>query len=176
MKILQILVLTLVLLVLTVGAVAQKAVLSGTVYDANGAVIPETKITATNEKGEKFETVSNSEGIYILNLAFNQYDTRKSADFEIAEYEITVEREKGFEKFVLKKFKFIPSYKGKMNLDIALDVAENTNCGAGGCIEDGRLPVESSKIEVSDKILRRPSEQLPKAENKNKRKDKNNKR
>ncbi|HEX8369547.1 MAG TPA: hypothetical protein VF604_13455 [Pyrinomonadaceae bacterium] len=60
-----------------------------------------------------------------------------------------------------------------MNLDIALD-ADNSNCGAGGCPET--LPVESNKREVSDKILQtRPLEELPKEQNKSKRKKKNNK-
>lgn len=107
-----------------------QAILSGTVYDANGAVIPETKVMATNEKDERFETITNDEGIYVLNLPFNLYDTRKSADFKIAKYTISVEQ-KHFEKFVLKDFKFVPSTNGKMNLDIALDV-DNSICGAGG--------------------------------------------
>ena len=167
MKFLRILV---VIVGLAVFANAQKAILSGTVYDANGAVIPETKIIATNDKGEKFVTLSNSEGIYMLDLPYNQYDTRRSANFKVAEYEVKVERERGFEKFVLRKFKFVPSTNGRMNLDIALDAAENTNCGAGGCIQDKRLPVEPSDQKASDKILKRPSEDLPKAKN-NKRKN-----
>jgi len=170
MKILQILVL---IFGLVIFADALKAVLSGTIYDANGAVIPETKITAINEKGEKFETKTNSEGIYVLNLPFNLYDTRTSSNYKIAKYEIVVDREKGFEKFVLKEFKFVPTYKGKMNLDIALDVY-NTNCGVAGCLPYLQF-VESQQSEVSNKILQRPLEKLPKEQNKSKRKNKNNK-
>ena len=166
MKILQILVLMFGFVVLVN---AQKAVLSGTVYDANGAVIPATKITAINEKGERFETETNGEGVYVLNLAFNLYDTKTSSDFKIAKYEIVIDREKGFEKFVLTDFKFVPSYKGRMNLDIALDVY-NTNCGVAGCLPYLQF-VESQQPEVSNKILQRPLEKLPKAQNKTKRKN-----
>lgn len=170
MKILQILVLIFGFVVLVN---AQKAVLSGTVYDANGAVIPETKIIAINEKGERFKTETNNEGVYVLNLPFNLYDTKNSAHFKIAKYEIIVDRERGFEKFVLKDFKFVPSYRGKMNLDIALEVY-NTNCGVAGCFPDLQF-VEFQQPEVSNQILQRPLEELPKAQNKPKRKNKNNK-
>ncbi len=59
------------ILVLIVGlavfANAQKGVLTGTVYDANGAVIVKSKVTAVNQKGEKFEATTNDEGVYSLN-------------------------------------------------------------------------------------------------------------
>jgi len=103
---------------------AQKAVLSGNVYDAYGALIVEAKITVINEKGEKFETVTNDEGFYILDLHFNPYNSK--TDFKIAKYEIIVIKE-GFEKNFIKDFKFVPSSKGKMNLDFALDVFVNIN-------------------------------------------------
>ena len=131
MKFLQIL----VLIIGSVGFISAqtngKAVLSGTVYDANGAVIPDAVVSVTNEKGENFATLANGEGIYVLNLPFNLYDTKKT-DFRLMKYEIIVRKEH-FEKFVLKGFKFVPSTKGKMNLDIALDL-DNSNCGAGGCL------------------------------------------
>lgn len=155
---------------LAVFANGQKAVLSGAVYDANGAVVPETVVIAINEKGEKFGTLTNSEGIYVLNLPFNPYNSK--ADFKIAKYEITAEH-KHFKKYVLKDFKFVPSTNRKMNLDIALEV-DNSNCGAAGCLPNLH-PVEQQKTEVSDKILQKPSEKFSKEENKNKRKNKNNK-
>ena len=155
--------------VLTVFAEGQKADLSGSVYDATGALIIGAKVTALNEKGEKFETVTDNDGIYTLNLPFNPYTSK--ADFKTAKYEITAEHNH-FEKIVLKGFKFVPSYKGKLNLDLALDVAENTNCGASGCIEDQRQPIELSNRKVQNKILQRPLEKLPEAKNKTKRNNK----
>lgn len=103
----------------------------GTIYDANGAVIVKAQVLAVNENGERFLAITDDEGIYSLSLPFNSYDSRNSSvDFKTLKYEITVEAEH-FEKKVLKDFRFIPSYKGVMNLDFALDVAASHNCGAG---------------------------------------------
>lgn len=158
MRLLQILVLTLGLAV--VGS-AQKSILTGSVYDANGAVIPGAKITVADVKGEKFETKTNNEGVYVLNLPFNPYDTTKSGTgFRIAKYKITVEG-LDFEKSILNDFRFAPSFQGKMNLDFALDVAANDSCEPAGCPE--LLPVESPNIKLSDKISTMPLEELPKA-------------
>ena len=121
MKILQILILMFGLVVFTN---AQKAILSGNVYDANGSLIVGAKVTAINEKDEKFETGTNSDGVYVLNLPFNSYNSK--SDFQIAKYEIIVAKE-GFQKNFVKDFKFVPSSEGKMNLDIALDVFVNIN-------------------------------------------------
>ncbi len=60
----------------------------------------------------------------MLNLPFNIYNS--TADFKITKYEIIVTKE-GFEKNFVKDFNFVPSSKGKMNLDIALDVFVNIN-------------------------------------------------
>ena len=56
---------------------AQKAILSGTVTDKFGSVIPGAKVFALNEKGEKFETITNAEGNYVLNLLFNSVDKKR---------------------------------------------------------------------------------------------------
>ena len=136
-----------------------QAILSGTVYDANGAVIPQTIVIAINERGEKFATLANSEGIYVLNLPFNRYNSKSSAGFKVAKYAISAEQ-KHFDKFVLKDFKFVPSTNGKMNLDIALDV-DTSNCGVAGCLPNLQS-VESQKRMVSDKILQIPLEKIPK--------------
>ncbi len=121
MKILQILVL---MFGLVVAANAQKAVLTGSVYDPNGSLIVNSKITAVNQKGEKFVALTNEEGVYILNLPLDKY--KPILNQKITKYEITVESP-NFEKFILKNFKFIGSSKGQMNLDFALDVFVNIN-------------------------------------------------
>jgi hypothetical protein len=173
MKVLQILVL---ILVFVVTENAQTSILSGTVYDANGAVIPETKITAINQKGEKFETLTNDEGFYFLDLPFTRYDSKLFFDFVMAKYEIIVDRENwGFEKFVLKDFRFVPSYKGKMNLDIALNSINPEPCGYSGADCLNTPVIKTTKAKISDKILQRPLEKFPKEQNKTKRKNKNNK-
>lgn len=176
MKVLRILVLILGCVIFVKTQTNDKTVLTGIVYDANGALIPAAKVLAINEKGEKFEALTNDEGVYVLRLPFNAVETKSSVDFRIAKYEIIVDlTNRGFEKFVLKDFKFVASYTGKMNLDIALDV-DNSNCGAGGCVINEPPVVESNKREITDKFLQtRPSEELPKKQNKSKRKKKINK-
>ena len=158
---------------LTIFVNAQKAFLSGTLYDAVGAVIPEVKVTAVNEKGEKFETVTNNDGVYSLSLPYNLYEARtSSANFKIARFEIIVDLEyRGFEKFVVKDFKFIPAYSGKMFFDIALDTKNPEPCGYAGadCLKTPIL--EDTKGKVQNKILQRPLEKLPKKQNKTKRKN-----
>jgi hypothetical protein len=168
MKFLQILVL---MFGLVIFANAQKAILSGTVYDANGAVIPKTRVIATNEMGECFETLANDEGTYSLDLPFNDYSSRKSSNFKITKYEIRVNRENGFDKFVLKDFMFVPSSKGKMNLDIALYAVNPEPCGYSGADCLSAPSVETTKAKSSDKISQRPLGKLPKARNKSKRKN-----
>lgn len=127
MKVLQTLVLFLGLVMFVNAQVNTKAVLSGTVYDANGAVISDVKITAVNQKGEIFDTFSNAEGNYILNLPYTKYDAKSASTFKMAKYEITFDGTKiGFYKNTLKNFNFVPSHK-KMWLDFALDVKPPDN-------------------------------------------------
>ncbi len=174
MKFLQVLILISGLVVFVNSQTNNKAVLSGTVYDANGAVIPETKITVINEKGEKFETVTNDEGFYMLDLPYNLYNTKSSADFKIAKYEMIFDKENaGFEKFVLKGFKLVPSYKGRMIVDVALDARNPEPCGYSGAECLSTPVIKTEEVKISDKILQRPLEKSLKEQNK--RKNKNNK-
>ena len=180
MKILQILVL---ILGLAASVNGQKAILGGTLYDANGAIIPNEKVTAINEKGEKFEALTNDDGVYSLSLPFNSYDAKSSsADFRIAKFEIVVDLEyRGFEKFSVKDFKFIPAYSEKMIFDIALESRNPEPCGYSGadcptilyCPAGEQETIKTTKAKVLNEISQRPLEKLPKAKNKNKRKNKN---
>jgi hypothetical protein len=119
MKILHILVLMFCFVVM---ANAQKAILTGSVYDPNGSLIVNSKITAVNQKGEKFVALTNEEGVYVLSLPYNN-EYNLSLFPKVSKYDITVEAGlPGFEKYTLKDFKFISSSKEQMNLDFALDV------------------------------------------------------
>jgi hypothetical protein len=159
MKVLQILVL---IFGFAIFADAQNAVLSGSVYDPNGALIINANVTAINEKGEKFETITNNEGVYILNLPFNIYDTTKSViGFKVAKYEIIIESVY-FEKLILKDFKFVSSTEGKMTLDFALDVVKFINYGPGGCCFSDLEIIDEPKLKVSDNISLIPLEELSK--------------
>jgi hypothetical protein len=59
-------VLTALTLVWSVPALAQSGTssISGTVVDAAGGAIPGAAVTAKNESGASFETVTNSEGVF----------------------------------------------------------------------------------------------------------------
>ena len=107
MKVLQILVL---IFGLTVFANAQKVILSGTLADETGAVISNTKITATNTSGKTFLAYTNDDGIYQLEISNGIY----SIEFEAA----------GFKIYKIEKYKVAPIIKGKMNLDVVLEVRD----------------------------------------------------
>lgn len=117
MKILQALALILCSAAL---ASAQKTIVTGTIYDANGARIARSKVTAVNQEGKKIEVAANEDGDYTLNLPYNPYDPQ-NINYRLAKYEITVEAT-GFEKFTLKDFKVSGGYAKEMQLDFALDV------------------------------------------------------
>ncbi len=170
MKVLQILFL---ISVLALNLFAQKAALIGTVYDAVGAVIPKAKVTAVNEKGDVFAAETNDEGTYSLNLHYNNYDAKtSSANFKISKYNIFVDlTDRGFEKFVIRDFKFVPTNSGKMYCDIALDSSNPEPCGYGGngCLQEKSIKTE--KIKLSGIVLQKHLEKSSKEQNKNKRKN-----
>ena len=56
----------------------QITLITGTVYDVNGAVIVNASVTATDQKNQKFETRTNDDGIYNLKLPFNLDVSRAS--------------------------------------------------------------------------------------------------
>src|SRR5687767_7673007 len=125
MKVLQILLLLIGLSPLlngqSVSGYSETSTLTGTVYDANGSVIVNATVVAVDQKKQRFETKTNSDGIYTLSLPFNPYTT--SPKFKVAKFEVFVISE-GFERSVLNDFKVVP---GKMQLDFALDVLTYVN-------------------------------------------------
>ncbi len=163
MKVLQILFLILSL----VGVInAQKTILTGTLYDATGAVIPKEKVVAINDKDEKFEAQTNNNGVYSLSRPFNSHDDKKSsADFRIAKFEIFVDLEnRGFEKFEVKGFKLVPANSGKMIFDIALDSLTPEPCGYAGADCLPQMVVEMQPVKITDKVLPMPLKKSPKAQ------------
>src|SRR5215203_4041622 len=105
MKILQILVL---IVSLTVFTNAQTVLLTGTVYDLNGAVIPGTKVTAKDKSGKTYSAIpSNDEGVYTIPLPAGVY----TLEFIAA----------NFHGFTVKEYRIYKAIKGKMSLDIVLN-------------------------------------------------------
>ena len=115
MKILQILVLILGLAVFgNAQTTKETTTLTGLVYDDAGAVIANANVKFLgNDKIEK--TVNtNEDGVFETKL-------------KAGNYSIQVESP-GFQIFKMEKFRIAPSYKGKMNLDIVLEVRPCDDC------------------------------------------------
>jgi|GEM_PF-1827697 len=110
----------LVVLLLSFGAFAQsrepvqtneaKTMLTGVVYDINGAVVVDTLIVAYNKDGKKYETATNDEGIYKIELPLALYAIQVGAS--------------GFCPAQVDHFRIINLPHGKMSLDFVLEVAE----------------------------------------------------
>ena len=77
--------------------------------------------------GEKFETITNDDGIFVLSLLFIKYDQKSVVNFKEAKYDIVVVSP-GFAKSITKGFVFVPSYKGTMYLDIGLEIGPCGDC------------------------------------------------
>ena len=154
MKVLQILVL---IIGLSAFSFAQKAILSGNVTDVWGAVIPNAKINAKNVKGEIFSTRTNINGFYELKLEAGAYNIEVILspfdEFSVSDYWIV----------------------NKMRLDVALQCKKCEIIDQDLLKSEPKEKLEASETKTSDKILQKPLEQSPKAQNKTKRKNKNNK-
>lgn len=136
-------------------------ILSGTVYDDNGAVVGGAIVKITGSDEKEFISKTNEEGVFEIRLFPGNYF-------------IQVEMP-GFQTFRLEKYRIAPSFKSRMNLDIVLEVEEVEPCGPAGsgdgCIMADPIDMNKTEIKISDKILQRPLEKLPKAQNKTKRKN-----
>jgi Carboxypeptidase regulatory-like domain len=87
-------------------------ILTGAVYDINGAVIVNgTKIAAYSSGGKRYETTTNEEGIYKIQLPLATYKIEASAP--------------GFCSERMAHFRVVNSTYGKMSLDFVLEVADN---------------------------------------------------
>lgn len=81
-------------------------VLTGTIYDQQGAVIPNVEIYLKNEKGKEYKVKTNNEGIYIIKIPAGVYDVEFQHNF--------------FKSYKVKKYLISPSYKGKVFFDVSL--------------------------------------------------------
>ncbi len=94
---------------------SEKSTLTGLVYDDNGAVIANAviKVRGVDKIENTFKT--NDDGVYEIKL-------------NPGNYSIQVESP-GFQTFRIDKFRVVSSYKGKQNLDIAMEVAGSSCVG-----------------------------------------------
>lgn len=132
---------------------------SGSIYDQQGAVILGTKITFKSKQEIEYIVRPNMEGNFSINLPVGIYQIEATAN--------------GFRKFRQSNYRVVASHKRKMFFDIVLEVGEPSTSYAP--VWKDSQNVESGNTKISNKILQRPLEKLPKAQNKNKRKNTNNK-
>ncbi|HZH35193.1 MAG TPA: carboxypeptidase-like regulatory domain-containing protein, partial [Pyrinomonadaceae bacterium] len=118
------------------------------------------KLTAKNKSGEIFHAQTDEDGNYIFKLLPGVYEIE-------AEY-------RGFKKQIIKRFLLVNSTYGKISRDFVLESENSSECEPAGCLPDLQT-IELAKSQVSDIILSRPLEELPKEQNKSKRKKKINK-
>ncbi len=92
----------------------EKSTLTGLVYDDYGAVIAnaEIKIRGVDSVETLFKT--NSDGVFEIKVKPGNYSIQVGSP--------------GFQIFKIDKFRVVSSYKGKQNLDIALEVGRCSDC------------------------------------------------
>jgi hypothetical protein len=88
----------------------KKVVLSGTVYDTNGAVIPFSHVLAQSPAGKEYRTTTNEEGVYKIELLIDIYAIKVDAP--------------GFCSSRVRFFRVRKSPSGATPLDVVLDVAD----------------------------------------------------
>ncbi|CAN5656673.1 hypothetical protein BH18ACI4_BH18ACI4_25530 [soil metagenome] len=88
------------------------SILSGRVFDRNGAVIVGSEVSLAGDRGARFGAVTNDEGIYSVDLPAGFY--------------ILQVRANGFSTFRLECYQ-IPS-EGRVNLDVTLKVKDESGC------------------------------------------------
>jgi hypothetical protein len=98
------------------------SILSGKVFDRNGAVVVGSEVTLAGDKGTRFGAVTNDEGIYRVDLPAGFYNLQIRAD--------------GFSNFSLECYQ-VPS-EGRVNLDVTLKVNHESGCESGACKDDSK--------------------------------------
>jgi hypothetical protein len=88
----------------------KKVVLSGTVYDINGAVIPFSHVLAQSPAGKEYRATTNDEGVYKIELPIDIYAIKVDAP--------------GFCPSRVRFFRVRNSPFGATPLDVVLDVAD----------------------------------------------------
>ena len=90
--------------------VDKNVVLSGTVYDTNGSVIPFSHVLAQNSAGKQYRATTNDEGIYKIELPIDIYAIKVDAP--------------GFCSSRVRFYRVRNSHSVAASLDVVLDVAD----------------------------------------------------
>lgn len=111
-----------------VGSTRSVSILSGKVFDRNGAVVVGSKVSLAGDNGTRVGAVTNDEGIYHVDLPAGFYNLQIRAN--------------GFSTFSLECYQ-VPS-DGRVNLDVTLKVNGESGCESGPC-KDGHKPNPRAK-------------------------------
>lgn len=115
MKVLQVLVLMFCFAVLTNAQSSDsKPTFSGTVYDDNGAAIAKSVVKISGVDNFERTIFTDENGAFEINLAAGNYSIEVSSA--------------GFQNYKVEKYRIAPAYKGKLNLDIVLEVRPCDDC------------------------------------------------
>ena len=99
---------------LTRNSQMKSAIIMGTVLDETGAAIQNAKVSFLGENKLRNTYLTNADGVFAVNLSLGNYSIRVEAP--------------GFQFFYLQKYRVAPSYEGKMNLDVVLEVKPCDDC------------------------------------------------
>lgn len=91
-----------------------ESVLTGLVYDDNGSVIINAVLRVRGADKTERAAWTNEDGVFEIKLKAGNYSIRVESP--------------GFHAAVIEKFRVVASYRGKQNLDIALEVGPCSDC------------------------------------------------
>ncbi len=91
------------------------SILTGRVFDRNGAVVVGSEVSLIGDRGTRFGTLTNDEGIYLVDLPAGFYSLQIRAH--------------GFSTFSFECYQ-IPS-EGRVNFDVTLQVSGEPACVSG---------------------------------------------
>lgn len=128
--------------------------LTGVVFDLTGAIIINAKVSAFDKDGKVYQSKSDSDGRYELILPPGKYDIQFQLD--------------GFKAKKYQNFQLVDSTYGKIFQDVVLEGENPEPCGYSGadCLKTSL--VKSKKSQVSDKIVKRNIDLIPKKKSKSK--------
>jgi hypothetical protein len=96
-------------------ALRPASVVAGVVYDDNGSVVPSVIVKFRGSNNTERTTKTGESGEYEITL-------------KAGNYSVETEGPSGFQPVKMEKFRVAPSYKGKMNLDLVLEIGPCKDC------------------------------------------------
>lgn len=136
MKVLQIVIL---IFALNIFANAQNTILSGKIFDSNGAVMPGIKVVAYSQSKVRHEQLTDGNGIYTINLPVGIYNleiNKQNGNYN------------GFDFVSFKNYQIVSTDDGRMNLDFSLPlIGDGIICEL--IVESPKATTNKSKKKIS---------------------------